>query len=541
MIRIVVIMAVTFAIFAPQSTAQTGLPEGPNWGRGRDPEGSNSVFATADGCAICHSASEEAIAMRSATGEDISPHNMWQTSMMANSFRDPYWRAQVSKATLAHPKKAAEIEKLCTTCHAPMTSHTARLSGFEPARLKDLVGIPLAEDGVSCTVCHQARPENLGKKESFNGRLDIKPGRDIFGPYPEPTGGPMRMFSAFTPNHGSHIQTSALCGSCHTLETHHAVGAEGFQEQTPYLEWLNSDFAKGGKTEKSCQECHMPDFGNVRIARAPFGSDFNLPARPNYRGHSFQGGNAYMLDLLAKNREELGVKAPEDALKRAAIATRKQLADTTAKVSILNTRIEDGHLKFDVRVENKTGHKLPSGYPSRRIWLAMEIRQRRGRVFLSGSYTEDGRLEDVENPLALPHVDVVTKDNQIPVWETVVVDAAGKPTTELVAMARYKKDNRILPKGWKKDGPYGKETAPAGIGDDKDFLGGSDTVHYDLDLGKDIEDGGVMIARLFYQTIPPVWALDLQKVETKEAKLFMKLYKKSPTSTEILSMDIQRF
>ncbi|MFT7619706.1 MAG: hypothetical protein ACI97A_003362 [Planctomycetota bacterium] len=522
------------------SFGQFGLPEGPSWGRGIAPESANSVFATADGCARCHSASSEAVAMRSANGADISPHSMWQTSMMANSFRDPYWRAQVSKATLAHPESAAKIEKLCTTCHAPMVSHTARLGGFEPPRLHDMVGKGLAEDGVSCTVCHQARPDNFGKDISFNGNLDIRTGRIIYGPYPEPANGPMQMFARFTPTHGPHIKSSGLCGSCHTLETHHAIGAEAFPEQTPYLEWLNSDFADGGKNAKSCQQCHMPDYGDVRVVRAPNGGDFNVKARPNYRGHAFFGGNAYMLDILAANREKLGVTAPVQALKQAAIATRKQLADSTAKTTVMNARFEDNRLRFDVKVENRTGHKLPSGYPSRRIWLAVEVNQGRERVFLSGGYEEDGRLTDVKEPLGLPHVDVVTKSTQIPVWETVVFDAKGKPTTELVAMARYAKDNRLLPMGWRADGPYAKKTKPVGIGGDKDFIAGSDVVHYDLDLGQRDPSNMVIIARLFYQTIPPAWANDLKDVPSPEAKLFTTIYQSMPTATEILSLALKR-
>lgn len=518
--------------------AQSTAMDGPSWGRGIRPTAANHAFATADGCARCHSASSEAVAMRSAEGSDISPHNLWQSSMMANSFRDPYWRAQVSKATLAHPEKAAKIEKLCVTCHAPMVSHTARLSGFEPPRVRGMADAALAQDGVSCTVCHQAGPENLGLPSSFNGNLDIRTGRVIYGPYPDPADGPMQMFSGFTPTHSSHIQSSGLCGSCHTLETHHAIGAEAFPEQTPYLEWLNSDFADGGKKAKSCQQCHMSNHGDVRIVRAPHGGDFNVKARPNYRGHTFYGGNAYMLDIFAANRDKLGVVATKEALQQAALATRKQLADSTAKATILNARFdENSQLVFDVKIENKTGHKLPSGYPSRRIWLAIEVLQERQRVFLSGGYEDDGSLSGVSQPLAIPHVDLVTKSSQIPVWESVVVDSKGMPTTELVSMARYKKDNRILPAGWKHDGPYAQKTRPRGIGKDADFVSGSDTVHYKLKLEKSKQASTVIIARLFYQSIPPAWARDLENVPSPEAQLFMSIYKVMPTTTEILSLD----
>ncbi|MCB0307654.1 MAG: hypothetical protein KDI38_28080, partial [Calditrichaeota bacterium] len=175
----------------------------------------------------------------------------------------------------------------------------------------------------------------------------------------------------------------------------------------------------------------------TRIARAPFGGDFNIKPRPAYRGHSFFGGNAFMLDLLADNREELGVEADADLLRRGALATRRQLAEKTARAMVENARIEDGHARFDVRVINMTGHKLPTGYPSRRLWLMVEVLDGRERVFVSGAVDERGRIVGLEQELGQPHVDRVTSPKDVPIWETIVLDGEGKITTRLASMAAY--------------------------------------------------------------------------------------------------------
>ena len=51
---------------------------------------------------------------------------------------------------------------------------------------ESLDGNPLARDGVSCTVCHQTRPDNLGKPESFSARLEIRNDQKIYGPFKDP-------------------------------------------------------------------------------------------------------------------------------------------------------------------------------------------------------------------------------------------------------------------------------------------------------------------------------------------------------------------
>lgn len=519
--------------------AQDGLPDGPTWGvpSGIVPTKANTLFATADGCAGCHSAGTNALALRDRTGADISPHGLWKASMMANAFRDPFWRAQVSREVSASPSNAHEIEALCSRCHAPMAHHTARIAGQESAPIKEQSEDALAVDGVSCTVCHQAQPENLGKKESFDGHLDIRPGRTIFGPYDAPLAFPMQRFSAFTPQKGAHIQESALCGSCHTLITRPSPDAEEFAEQTPYLEWRNSAFSTENpenKMGRSCQQCHMLNMGKVAIARNPGGSDFNIERRPNYRTHTFVGGSAQMLEILRDNAEELGVTASEASFDRMISMTRQHLKRKTARLDISDVERDGTKLSFDIRVTNLTGHKFPTGYPSRRVWLQVDVEVGDTLVFSSGAVDASGELDDVDDVANHGHVRIVREAWDVPVWEATPLDASGKPTTLLHQMARYGKDNRILPRGWNPEGASMKYMSPIGVGDDKNFIGGSDRVLYKLEIPEGLEGEPLVSARLLYQSVAPRWVDAHRAARTPESKQFVRMFDESNTLAEIL-------
>lgn len=535
-VALVVVSALAFAQDAGDGGG--GLPEGPTWGRGRfRPEASNVLFATGDGCALCHSAAPRATAMRTRTGDDASPYGTWQATMMANSFRDPYWRAKVAQEVAAAPEKQAEIESLCLRCHAPMASHTARIAGEPSPTIAEAVEDPLAQDGVSCTVCHQAQPEVLGTEASFSGRLDIRPGRRIFGPYEEPSARPMLMHSAYQAEHGPHVQSSAVCGSCHTLHTKPAEDAQPFPEQTPYLEWRNSVYSdEDGATDDSrtCQQCHMPNVGTTRIARNPGGRDFNIDTRDDVRAHAFLGANAFMLDLLAANREELGVQASVEALERSAAATRRFLRDEAATVEITSPVREGGRLAFDVKVTNRTGHKLPTAYPSRRVWLRVQVRAGRRVLWESGGVTEDGRLT---RRGGTSHRDVIDEPDQVQVWECRAVDQGGEETTLLHAMAGYAKDDRILPAGWSPDGPHAADTRPVGTDGDDDFVPGSDTVSYRAELPEGVPESDLLVVVwLLYQSVPPDWVDALRDVDAPEAERFVRMYDAAEKTPETLAI-----
>jgi hypothetical protein len=361
-----------------------------------------------------------------------------------------------------------------------MVHHEAVLAGDAPPRLADAVDDLYADDGVSCTICHMIEDEGLGEASTFSGRPKFTDKRVIFGPFADVATRPMQNLVRYTPTQGLHVQRSALCATCHTLVTEHH--GTPFPEQTPYLEWRNSEFSDerdGADAEqtRTCQQCHMPATGATRIARSPMGFDFRgIPAREGFRSHAFVGGNAFMLDVLREHADELDVLAEPELLERMAAATRKQLAERTANVLVSALSVQGGVLSFSVTVENLTGHKFPTGYPARRAWLRIEVLDGDRTVFLCGDVDDAGRLRGIDDELAVPHVRIVEKASDVPVFEMVAADPDGAATTLLTRMVTKKKDNRLLPRGWRADDPGIADIAPVGVDGDTDFGAGGDTI-----------------------------------------------------------------
>lgn len=523
---------------APAVAAQPVLHvEGPPAVAPGDPH----PFLASPTCAQCHSQSPTARALTNANGDDASPFGTWQGTAMANAFRDPYWRAQMAREVELAPEHQVAIESLCLRCHAPLAHHDAKLHGQPNPSLASALALPLATDGVSCTICHRAQPDGLGTPATFNGNLPIRGDPVIFGPFAQPSTAPMFTHTGYTPTHGEHVSKAALCGSCHTLYTSPPGRATPFLEQAPYLEWRNSVYSdETGATAESrtCQECHMPDAGSMRIARSPSGLDFAIRVRDEVRTHTFVGGNALLIDLLRENAAELGVTASEGALRRNASAARALLSHSTARVTIERVSRTDGVLEFDVRVENLTGHKLPSGYPARRAWLDVEVRAGRTTLFESGDHDDAGHLKGIADEFSIPHADVIESASQVAVYEMVAVDASGAPTTNLTAMTELAKDTRLLPRGWKKDGPHADETRPRGVEGDDDFTAGSDVVTYRAKVPADA--GALTVAaRFFYQPIPPAWAGALAASRTEEAQTFLRMYRAQKRAPETIAVDVK--
>jgi hypothetical protein len=529
------------ALALPAQSQQGPSPENMRAHGAPYSKGFGSHFQTSDRCVACHNG------ISSPTGEDISIGVNWRTSMMANSGRDPYWISGVRRETIDHPVAVAAIQDECTICHMPMMRYESKLIGREG---EAFVHFPpgqhtradrLAEDGVSCSVCHQITGEGLGTRASFVGGFKIDttkpPGeRHEYGPFEIDKGHTtiMRSSSTFQPVEDKKvIRSSELCATCHTLLTK-ALDAQGhvigeLPEQVPYQEWLHSKY----KDEKSCQDCHMPKV----LEDAPIASV--LPeTHPDFSRHTFVGGNFFMQRLLNLHRNDLGVLAPPEDLDSAALRTIAHLQSQAARISIKRLEARNGRLEAEISIENLAGHKLPTAYPSRRVWLHVTVRDGLGKVlFESGALHPDGSIEgnanDIDPSRFEPHYVEITQPDQVEIYEAIMADPGDRPTTGLLTALRFVKDNRLLPHGFDKQTAGDDVAIHGGAETDPNFVGGGDTIRYSVAVGGG-EAPFQVEAELWYQPIGYRWAMNLKPYDAAEPKRFVGCYEATASGSAVM-------
>ena len=489
------------------------------------------LFMFSGDCAFCHTSSSTAL--RDSQGNDLSIFHDWSSTMMANSFRDPVFRAKLESEQQRNPHLSAVIEDKCLTCHAPMARNQHLYQGKKQFGVEAAIGNELAEDGVSCTLCHQVQPDRLGGQSSFSGNFLIEDRREIYGPYHNVFENPMLNHVDYRPVYGSQVKESALCGSCHTLFTPY-VDAKGevigeFPEQTPFLEWLNSSYA-AEESAHSCQECHMPRIDEpVKITNRPPWLDSRQ--RPFWR-HHFTGGNSFVLSMMKKHREQLDLIADDTDLTLTITRTKQRLQEEAATLTLDGAIIGSDQLQLTVIVKNKTGHKFPTGFPVRRAWLQLVVRNSAGAVFFnSGNWGTSGAIEALDRRYE-PHHETITSEEQVQIYEAVMADSDQNPTFTLLRAAGYLKDNRLVPEGYADDGPManftqvvGKARLDSNFNRESGRQGtGTDTVHYNVAV--DITQAPFEVSvKLLYQTLPPRFLEDLLADKTPATTVLDDFYK----------------
>lgn len=331
-------------------------------------------FQDADGCSLCHGGGF-------AGNNTYLPFDTWAGTMMANAARDPVFFAALAIANQDMPG----IGSFCIRCHTPLAYVRGHAASPDGAQL-DAVDL----QGIGCETCHRAEPSPLpaGPYLLGDAQLVFDGNTAKRGPYGD----------ASSPAHASleskNLGDSRFCGQCHQVtnperKLRDALGNEtlyDFPLDTTYEEWALSDYAQAGSPAfQSCADCHMKRAKNA----LPIATTLNAPLRNTPRTHSLAGGNYWGIQAVMEANPERAQAFPI-AFKNALSATKDMLrASVIISLQGLPEHLTPGEIfSVNVRVENSTGHKFPTGYAeSRRAWLSLSLLDHHGvEEVLVGGY-----------------------------------------------------------------------------------------------------------------------------------------------------------
>lgn len=459
-------------------------------------------------------------------------------------------------------------------------------------------------------------------KNKITGNFTTGDPAELFGPFKddEIVTDPMNNSLGIKPKHSPYIKSSRMCGNCHTInlplmDNPDADPNKPHLEQVTYLEWLNSGYQNEVGTNsraQTCQDCHMPtkysnSAGtlNIPLIQQPiaFIEDHQYPQTGNrlpdekirvrfrekgFVRHQLQGLNVTLLEMFRQYMSPyksngtnllanvvLGVRQNDymsglDGLSTAIDAFVQQAQNSTAEVSVSPATIGNQKLIADVKVTNKTGHRLPSGVGFRRAFLEFRVidNDTGQTVWCSGCtnelgvimkgaagserlpselfdvYTDGTKPATLGYPAAcnktVPGVSpqyyqrhffwdpqkntgsAITRQDQVQIYEELNLNIQCAMTTSFLRRDYQLKDNRLLPFGWTSTGPlnadktpyipadYLHETHPVSVGGDPAYADGSGTnvVRYEIPLSAFSARNLSITATLYYQSTPPYFLND---------------------------------
>jgi len=491
------------------------------------PTGTSVLFSGSGNCILCHSSNGSAMTWN---GIDVSPITYWRSTMMGNASKDPLWRAMVAEEVHNFPQHQELIESTCLKCHSPMGYTQAIYNGQSGYSMTELKQDPLANDGVSCTACHQIKPDNFGTQQSYSGNYIIEADSILYGPYENSDTTLMPAVIGYTSVYSPHLNQSELCATCHTLFTS-AMDAQGnivgeFPEQTPYIEWKNSVYPS---QNIQCQDCHMPKiYDPIKISGMG-----NFPDRTPFWLHTFVGGNVYMQNLLRNNIDSLGLTAePEhfdSTISRTEYSLKEQSIELTTSANYQNDLLE-----VKLFIKNLTGHKIPTGIPFRRMWIHLKVEQGAGNViFESGEWDTTGKIINYNYDYE-PHYDLINSEDQVQVYEGVFVNTEQQVTYTLLRAAEYLKDNRLPPQGFSTNHPsYDSIKIVGSASYDTNFNNsggnqgsGADSITYLIQAPPNTEF--TITAEVCYQTVKTQLVDHIRNINHGDINRFVNMYDALP-------------
>ena len=185
----------------------------------------------------------------------------------------------------------------------------------------------------------------------------------------------------------------------------------------------------------------------------------------------------------------------------------------------MSTKKTATDLEVKVRVKNNAGHSFPSGVSFRRAFLDFEVLDGSDKpIWASGATNQFGMITNGVGGAVLPseffgggqyqdHHTQISDQGQVQIYEELVKDTEGHFTTSFLSLFDNIKKNRLLPRGWKPNGPHAAATRPHGsAAKDPDYFSGCgcDTIIYRVPLSK-VGGAAKVRAQIFYQTIPPYY------------------------------------
>ena len=321
----------------------------------------------------------------------------------------PY-KADDAVAKLAHYAALGRDGVSCNTCHSMVVS----AKDMEKAR---------GEPQNACVDARQRNmnPELTGLASTFTGSFLVAAPGKLFGPYDELKDKPMKHATGVVPEHSEHVKNSEICASCHTVHLpvlHRGKTIGHTYEQATYPEWAFSAYRTGetadgalphgaGAKAQSCQGCHMPskdargrpyeskiatiqEYSNFPAAEYTLPpEDIDLPERKDFAKHTLVGLNAFLVRMAKQFPQVLGIRTEDpmlpprhgtEPLAVTEAAIMHQAEHSTAEVSVRDVSRADGALSAKVKIENKAGHKFPSGVALRRAFVEFSVLDKDGKL-----------------------------------------------------------------------------------------------------------------------------------------------------------------
>ena len=239
--------------------------------------------------------------------------------------------------------------------------------------------------------------------------------------------------------------------------------------------------------------------------------DIALQTRAGFVRHTLVGINLFVQEMFLQFSDvarhshdrsdavERGSESVAQGLTLAEQATVDLARQETATVEVMSMKKTATDLEVKVRVNNKAGHSFPSGVSFRRAFLDFEVLDGADKpIWASGATNQFGMITNGVGGAILPseffdggayqdHHTQITDQGQVQIYEELVKDTEGHFTTSFLSLFNNIKKNRLLPRGWKPDGPHAAETKPHGsAAKDPDYLSGCgcDTIVYKVPLSK---------------------------------------------------------